>query len=61
LLIVSPDSQASACPLSGRNSTYRAVRNCGATSPALGSTASAAGCPALFGSFVATMAECDFS
>jgi NADPH:quinone reductase-like Zn-dependent oxidoreductase len=32
LLIVSPDSQASACPLSGRNSTYRAVRNCGATS-----------------------------
>jgi hypothetical protein len=32
LLIVSPDSQAPACPLSGRNSTYRAVRNCGATS-----------------------------
>jgi hypothetical protein len=32
LLIVSPDSQASACPLSGRNSTYLAVRICGATS-----------------------------
>ncbi len=32
MLIVSPDSQASACPLSGRTSTYRAVRNCGATS-----------------------------
>ena len=30
--IAAPDSRASACPLSGRNSTYRAVRNCGATS-----------------------------
>src|SRR5208337_4268231 len=32
LLITSPDSRAQACPLSGRNSTYRIVRNCGATS-----------------------------
>jgi transposase len=32
LLIAAPDSRASACPLSGRNSTYRTVRNCGATS-----------------------------
>jgi hypothetical protein len=34
LLIAAPDSRASACPLSGRNSTYRTVRNCGATSGA---------------------------
>jgi hypothetical protein len=26
LLIVSPDSQGTACPLSGRNSTYRPVQ-----------------------------------
>ncbi|WP_354232049.1 hypothetical protein, partial [Bradyrhizobium sp. F1.4.3] len=32
LLIVAPDSQASACPLSGRNSTYRPVQICGAGS-----------------------------
>src|SRR5215469_9248807 len=30
--MVSPDSQAPACPLSGRNSTYRPVQNSGATS-----------------------------
>jgi hypothetical protein len=32
LLIVAPDSQAPACPLSGRNSTYRPVQICGAGS-----------------------------
>src|SRR5450631_1729872 len=32
LLIVSPDSQATACPLSGRNSTYRPVQISGTTS-----------------------------
>src|ERR1700687_4740504 len=32
LLIVTPDSRAPACPLSGGNSTYHPVRNCGATS-----------------------------
>jgi hypothetical protein len=26
LLMVAPDSQATACPLSGRNSTYRSVQ-----------------------------------
>jgi hypothetical protein len=31
--MVSPDSQAPACPLSGRNSTYRPVQNSGAASP----------------------------
>src|SRR5215813_12637379 len=30
--MVAPDSQAPACPLSGRNSTYRPVQNFGATS-----------------------------
>src|SRR6201982_2496452 len=30
--MVSPDSQAPACPLSGRNSTYRPVQNSGTTS-----------------------------
>ena len=33
--MVSPDSQASACPLSGRNSTYRPVQNSGTTSVAV--------------------------
>ncbi|HEX9071468.1 MAG TPA: hypothetical protein VF852_05905, partial [Pseudolabrys sp.] len=32
LVIAAPDSRAPACPLSGRNSTYRTVRNCGAAS-----------------------------
>src|SRR5208337_2093564 len=32
LLIAAPDSRAPAGPLSGRHSTYRTVRNCGATS-----------------------------
>jgi hypothetical protein len=32
LFMVSPDSQAPACPLSGRNSTYRPVQNSGTTS-----------------------------
>jgi hypothetical protein len=32
LLIVSPDSQATACPLSGRNSTYRPVQISGTSS-----------------------------
>jgi hypothetical protein len=32
LLIVSPDSPGTACPLSGRNSTYRPVQNSGASS-----------------------------
>src|SRR6266853_3398235 len=32
LFMVSPDSQAIACPLSGRNSTYRPVQISGATS-----------------------------
>jgi hypothetical protein len=27
-----PDSRAQACPLSGRDSTYRTLRNCGAIS-----------------------------
>src|SRR3981189_624695 len=34
LLIVSPDSSGTACPLSGRNSTYRPVQNSGASSTA---------------------------
>jgi len=43
LLIVSPDSTGTACPLSGRNSTYRPVQISGAGSkphrlvPAIGS------------------------
>src|ERR1700704_3662580 len=32
LLIVSPDSSGTGCPLSGRNSTYRPVQNSGASS-----------------------------
>src|SRR5271166_3744745 len=32
LVIVSPDSAGTACPLSGRNSTYRPVQNSGASS-----------------------------
>jgi hypothetical protein len=32
LLIVSPDSSGTACPLSGRNSTYRPVQISGASS-----------------------------
>src|SRR3981189_2568470 len=32
LLIVSPDSAGTGCPLSGRNSTYRPVQNSGARS-----------------------------
>jgi hypothetical protein len=32
LLMISPDSLAKACQLSGRNSTYRTVQNCGASS-----------------------------
>jgi hypothetical protein len=32
LLIVSPDSTGTACPLSGRNSTYRPVKISGAGS-----------------------------
>src|SRR5437773_3309182 len=32
--MVSPDSQATACPLSGRNSTYRPVQISGASSVA---------------------------
>src|SRR5712671_2189830 len=35
LLIVAPDSQAPACPLSGRNSTYRPVQNSGTGSAEL--------------------------
>jgi hypothetical protein len=31
--MVSPDSQATACPSSGRNSTYRPVQISGASSP----------------------------
>jgi len=33
--MISPDSQAPACPLSGRNSTYRPVQNSGTTSEEL--------------------------
>jgi hypothetical protein len=33
LLIVSPDSLGTACPLSGRNSTYRPVQISGTGSP----------------------------
>jgi hypothetical protein len=32
LLIVSPDSSGTACPLSGRNSTYRPVQISGTSS-----------------------------
>src|SRR5215471_10086823 len=32
LFMLSPDSQAPTCPLSGRNSTYRPVQNSGTTS-----------------------------
>jgi hypothetical protein len=35
LVIVSPDSSGTACPLSGRNSTYRPVQISGATSTAI--------------------------
>src|SRR5215471_16966804 len=38
--MVSPDSQAPACPLSGRNSTYRPVQNSEATSLSLRARAS---------------------
>ncbi len=41
LLIAAPDSRAPACPLSGRNSTYRIVRICGATTVFVGAELSA--------------------
>src|SRR5215471_11125461 len=36
LIMVSPDSQATACPPSGRNSTYRPVQISGASSDHIG-------------------------
>ena len=33
-VILAPDSHAQPCALSGRDSTHRTVRNCGAVSPA---------------------------
>jgi hypothetical protein len=49
LLIVSPDSTGTACPLSGRNSTYRPVQISGAGSATRASADGQTSSPALCG------------
>src|SRR5258708_37843019 len=52
LVIVSPDSQRTACLLSGRNSTYRPVQISGTGSVLLGHVKSTAALCVPFGNFV---------